>query len=294
MARIGCGAPASVQRTVSERFANHSPTPLSPAGKAIRILGSLPDRSSRCAATSPSRTRRLRLRPSSTWKSRARRGAGDSSAVRTAPGSPAAIITAAAAHHAGRVFTNRPSSDQHDLRCAGNISERTPLPKWRRLRTAADAREHESRMASRKLSRREFARLSAAALLCRAPRLRAATPRPPLREFGYADVRVDSALQRAQLESTHEVLMQLSEDSLLKPFRQMAGMSAPGADLGGWYNYDPDYDWHREDAGFAPGATFGQWISSLARYHAITGSQAAQARVLRLNELYAATISEGF
>ena len=88
--------------------------------------------------------------------------------------------------------------------------------------------------------------------------------------------------------------MQLSEDSLLKPFRQMAGMSAPGPDLGGWYNYDPGYDWHREDAGFAPGATFGQWISSLARYHAITGSQAAQARVLRLNELYAATISESF
>ncbi|HLJ39327.1 MAG TPA: beta-L-arabinofuranosidase domain-containing protein [Steroidobacteraceae bacterium] len=150
-------------------------------------------------------------------------------------------------------------------------------------------------MASGKLSRRDFARLSAAAaLLCRAPRLRAATPRPPLREFGYADVRVDSALQRAQLESTHEVLMQLSEDSLLKPFRQMAGMSAPGADLGGWYNYDPNYDWHRDDAGFAPGATFGQWISALARYHAITGSQAAQARVLRLNELYAATISESF
>jgi DUF1680 family protein len=154
-------------------------------------------------------------------------------------------------------------------------------------------------MATRKLSRREFARLTTGALLCRAPRLRAAAAaaaaaKPPLREFGYADVRVDGVLHREQLESTHEVLMQLSEDSLLKPFRQMAGQSAPGADLGGWYNYDPGFDWHRDDAGFAPGATFGQWVSALARYHAITGSQAARAKVLRLNELYAATISEGF
>lgn len=153
-------------------------------------------------------------------------------------------------------------------------------------------------MQRRKLSRREFAKLSAGALVSCAPAVRAAGARDakqlPLREFGYADVRIDSALHHAQLESTHEVLMNLSEDSLLKPFRQMAGQSAPGADLGGWYNFDPGYDWHHDDAGFAPGATFGQWISALARYHAITGSQAARAKVLRLNGLYAATISEGF
>ncbi len=32
--------------------------------------------------------------------------------------------------------------------------------------------------------------------------------------------------------------MSLSEDSLLKPFRQMIGKPAPGKDLGGWYTYD--------------------------------------------------------
>jgi DUF1680 family protein len=153
-------------------------------------------------------------------------------------------------------------------------------------------------MSCRNLSRRDFARLSTGALASWAPLLGAAARSPaappPLAEFGYGDVRVDSALHRAQLESTTEVLMSLSEDSLLKPFRQMAGQSAPGADLGGWYNYDPNYDWHRDDAGFAPGATLGQWISALARYHAITGSQAAQAKVQRLNRLYAATIGEGF
>jgi uncharacterized protein len=118
--------------------------------------------------------------------------------------------------------------------------------------------------------------------------------RAPLAEFGYGDVTVAGALHRAQLENTHAVLMSLDEDSLLKPFRQMAGQPAPGADLGGWYNYDPHYDWHRDDAGFAPGATFGQWVSALARYYAITGAPATRAKVLRLNRLYAGTISGDF
>jgi len=116
----------------------------------------------------------------------------------------------------------------------------------------------------------------------------------PLTEFGYGDVMISSALHEAQLRNTHDVLMNLSEDSLLKPFRQMAGQRAPGADLGGWYNYDPDFDWHKDDAGFAPGATFGQWISALARHYAITRSAETREKVLRLNRLYAQTISENF
>jgi len=98
----------------------------------------------------------------------------------------------------------------------------------------------------------------------------------PLEEFGYGDVSLDSPLHEQQLQQTHAVLMELSDDSLLKPFRQMIGQPAPGDDLGGWYRYDPNYDWHTFDAGFAPGATFGQWVSALARVHAITGSQAAR------------------
>jgi uncharacterized protein len=154
-------------------------------------------------------------------------------------------------------------------------------------------------MSSRKFSRRDFARLSAAAgavVAGYSPLLGAANrgATAPLTEFGYGDVTVDSALHRAQLQNTHDVLMSLSDDSLLKPFRQMAGQRAPGEDLGGWYNYDPNYNWHTDDAGFAPGATFGQWVSALARYHAITGSQPARAKVLRLNRLYGRTIGEDF
>src|SRR5256885_11755108 len=49
-------------------------------------------------------------------------------------------------------------------------------------------------------------------------------------EFGYGEVTLDSALHQAQLQNTHDVLMSLSDDSLLKPFRQMAGQRAPGED----------------------------------------------------------------
>jgi len=116
----------------------------------------------------------------------------------------------------------------------------------------------------------------------------------PLDEFNYGDVTLDSALHEEQLQQTHAVLMDLSEDSLLKPFRQMVGQPSPGEDLGGWYRYDPDYDWHTFDAGFAPSATFGQWVSALARGYAITGSLAAREKVLRLNRLYAQTIDGKF
>ncbi len=117
----------------------------------------------------------------------------------------------------------------------------------------------------------------------------------PLEEFGYGDVAMASEAHEAQLMNTHEVLMALSEDSLLKPFRQMSGMAAPGEELGGWYNYDPDYDYRKGfDNGFAPGCTFGQWVSALARVYAITGEEATREKVLRLNRLYAETITGDF
>jgi hypothetical protein len=117
----------------------------------------------------------------------------------------------------------------------------------------------------------------------------------PLGEFGYGDVSLASDLHELQLMNSHSVLMALDEDSLLKPFRQMAGMPAPGQDLGGWYNYDPGYNYRSDfDNGFAPACTFGQWVSALARTYAITGEEATRDKVLRLNRLYAQTISGGF
>jgi uncharacterized protein len=116
----------------------------------------------------------------------------------------------------------------------------------------------------------------------------------PLEPFGYGDVALHSELHEKQLQNTHAVLMGLSEGSLLKPFRQMGGQDAPGEDLGGWYTYKPDYDYRKDSAGLCPGGSFGQWVSALSRMYAITGDAATRDKVLRLNRLYAQTISSGF
>ena len=56
----------------------------------------------------------------------------------------------------------------------------------------------------------------------------------------------------------HAHYLALSNDRLLKVYRQRAGLPAPGADMGGWYDTD----------GFVPGHTLGQYISGLARFGA--------------------------
>jgi len=122
----------------------------------------------------------------------------------------------------------------------------------------------------------------------------ASAQQPPLAEVDYGDVTITSELHKQQLDQTHSVLMGLSDDSLLKPFRQMIGQPAPGDDLGGWYHYDPNYDWHTFGAGFAPACTFGQWVSALARKYAINPDPQTRDKVLRLNRLYATTIAGDF
>jgi len=116
----------------------------------------------------------------------------------------------------------------------------------------------------------------------------------PLTEFSYGDVTLESRIHEEQFRQTQAVLMELSEDSLLKPFRQMVGQPAPGEDLGGWYTYDAHNEDHLFESGFAPGCTFGQWVSALARSYAINRSPETREKVLRLNRLYAKTIGGDF
>jgi len=151
------------------------------------------------------------------------------------------------------------------------------------------------------ISRRKFVRsasLATAALASSSawlPRALASPSFPPqLDEFGYGDVKLHSELHNQQLEQTHAVLMGLSDDSMLKPVRAMSGQPAPGEELGGWYLYNPNYDPTKDGPGFAPACTYGQWVSALARAYAITGDRATREKVLRLNQLYAKTISGDF
>ena len=92
-----------------------------------------------------------------------------------------------------------------------------------------------------------------------------ATSAGPLAEFSYGDIVFPASPQESQLRESRAILMGLGDDELLRPFRMMAGLPAPGKDIGGWYHYDPNYKIGVDDAGFAPGHCFGQWVSALAR-----------------------------
>jgi DUF1680 family protein len=113
-----------------------------------------------------------------------------------------------------------------------------------------------------------------------ARRARAVESPAPLRELRYSQVKFAPGPAERQTRENHQLLLNLDEDSLLRPFRQRSALPAPGHDLGGWY----------DTYAFAPGATFGQWLCALARYYAAGGDAATRAKVLRLVRAYAATV----
>ena len=144
------------------------------------------------------------------------------------------------------------------------------------------------------LDRRSFLQLTAAAAI--APHLPSQTQQPStaLRVPRYDQVTLTAGIARTQQQNAQAILNTFDDDALLKPFRTMGGMDAPGRDLGGWYGYLPDYNWHTGDAGFAPGHCFGQWTSAMARFAAGQGDAAARNRVLRLHRLLAEAITPNF
>jgi DUF1680 family protein len=103
-----------------------------------------------------------------------------------------------------------------------------------------------------------------------------------------------------QFEQQQDLFLAIDDDSLLKPFRVRAGIPAPGADMGGWYDQSTDFhvdpndwasaNWH----GYIPGHSFGQYLSGLARGFAITGDADTQKKVARLVRKFALTISPRF
>ncbi len=117
-----------------------------------------------------------------------------------------------------------------------------------------------------------------------------------LGQFDYADVTFsEHLLQEKQLDQALSILLSLDDDSLLKPYRQRAGLPAPGKDLGGWYDEFAGYDWeHNVEHGFAPGHCFGQWISALSRAYAIKGETKYRDKALNLVRLYENTINASF
>jgi hypothetical protein len=114
----------------------------------------------------------------------------------------------------------------------------------------------------------------------------------PLDTFPYADVQLLDGPMKRQFDENHERFLHVDDDRLLKVFRQVAGMPAPGEDMGGWYDLTgfslDTQDFH----GFIAGHTLGQYVSGLARAYAITGSEPTRAKVSRLVKGYADTLDD--
>lgn len=115
----------------------------------------------------------------------------------------------------------------------------------------------------------------------------------PLNQFGYGEVELLEGPLRQQFDTNHAFYLALNEDSLLKPFRERAGLPAPGEDMGGWYDWTGDVPL-KNNHGFAPGHSFGQYVSGLARDYAATGSKPTQEKVQRLVRAYGEAISTHF
>lgn len=113
---------------------------------------------------------------------------------------------------------------------------------------------------------------------------------PALGLFEYSQVQLSEGIFRTQFDHNHELFLGLDEDALLKPFRQRAGLPAPGPDMGGWYDNASDFNPANNFHGFIAGHSFGQYLSGLARAYAVTGSKPTQEKVQRLVRGYAQTV----
>jgi hypothetical protein len=114
------------------------------------------------------------------------------------------------------------------------------------------------------------------------PRIAAAAePVAPLSQLGYHQTTFADGPLRTQVQENHRLLLGLNDDSLLLPFRIRERKPLAGQELGGWYS----------TYSTAPACTFGQWVSGLCRFYAITGDPATRAKVERLLREWSATIS---
>lgn len=146
------------------------------------------------------------------------------------------------------------------------------------------------------LSRRSFVKLAAAAAAAGSSRHRSFAAASPsanvLQTLPYSSVQLGDGRAKRQFDDHHSLFLHLDDDRLLKPFRQKAGLPAPGEDMGGWYDLE-GFDLARNDFhAFVPGHSFGQYVSGLARACAITGSGATREKVNRLVKGYAETLDD--
>lgn len=100
-------------------------------------------------------------------------------------------------------------------------------------------------------------------------------------EFDYGQVQLTGGPLKTQYDRMRASYLGLDNDRLLKVYRERAGLSAPGAPMGGWYGRD----------GFVPGHSLGQYISGLARMGKTTGDKACCEKLRALVDGFAASFN---
>ena len=101
--------------------------------------------------------------------------------------------------------------------------------------------------------------------------------RTMLEPFDYAGVRLLSSRFLAQVERAREVYGAIPNDDILKGFRRVAGLPAPGNDMRGWCKH-------------TSGGFFGQLLSGLARMSKATGDSVLGDKALALFDGWRETI----
>lgn len=101
--------------------------------------------------------------------------------------------------------------------------------------------------------------------------------RPKLDSFDYRGVKLLPGRFQRQVEQTRELYFNLPNDDILKGFRRQAGLPAPGKDLKGWASRKCD-------------ATFGQWLSGMARLACALNDAALRQKAIELAEGWKQTL----
>jgi uncharacterized protein len=113
---------------------------------------------------------------------------------------------------------------------------------------------------------------------------------PSLSQLSYSQVELLDGPFREQFDHNHQLFLNLDDDALLKPFRKRQGLSAPGANMGGWYDDGTDFNPANNFHSFIAGHSFGQYLSGLSRAYAVTGDKPTQEKVHRLVRGFGATV----
>ena len=117
---------------------------------------------------------------------------------------------------------------------------------------------------------------------------------PSIQPAAYNQVELLDSRMLQQFRTNHDFFVRLDNDRMLKPFRQAAGLAAPGDDMGGWYDLDPTFNGKGSFHGFVPGHSFGQYLSGLSRAYASTGAADTKQKIAQIVANFTPTVSKKF